>query len=583
MTESAGWATVLQRSALPVAMCFVLLPFAVALAGLVGLEWYPTSDQALMMLQIDAVGSSGTPLTGAWSRWGWDHPGPLLLWLLAPFTWVFGYVGMLVGMVTINAAAACGSLLVARRRGGRPLVIVVGALVVTFCFAQGPERLLDPWNPWAAVLPFLTFALLAWSVADGDLAAAPYLVVTGTFCVQVHLAYALLVTGLSATAGVLAWVAYRGTRASQRRGGGRSVIVATIVGLLLWLPPIVQQLFGDEGNLAAIVNFVRDPTEPAAGWQYAWGVLGTEVGLPGAWLSGGDSGDFDVRTSSALGAVIVLTVMITLGCVAARRGNRDAGCLAIIAATATALAVVSTSRVTGGAFSYVLRWWWVTTAIVWLSIAWSAFRLLPTRQWQTGAVTLAMGVLVTLSVGLSWQASPPAVPEPIASATVAAMSPDVSAALAEEGRVMVTWADRRGWGVAATGLILDLHRRGHDVGVPESYRPFFEADMVVDPNAVDAALVIVGEDDLRTGFVPPTAAVVIATYDPLSLADRDRVEALWDAVARQVSPDSGLLPSDVDGTTGRERLRQAGVSESALTELARLRAAGSAYTAVLTR
>ena len=41
-------------------------------------------------------------------------------------------------------------------------------LAAVLVHALGPGLLLDPWNPWVALLPFLLFALLAWSVACGD-------------------------------------------------------------------------------------------------------------------------------------------------------------------------------------------------------------------------------------------------------------------------------------------------------------------------------------------------------------------------------------------------------------------------------
>ena len=53
-----------------------------AIAVILG-DWRPVGDIALTTLRIDDVGGSNTPLLGAWSRWGWAHPGPLMFWLLA--------------------------------------------------------------------------------------------------------------------------------------------------------------------------------------------------------------------------------------------------------------------------------------------------------------------------------------------------------------------------------------------------------------------------------------------------------------------------------------------------------------------
>ena len=97
-----------------------LAPTIVAALSLLGRHWHPAADLAIQVLQIDDVGGRHTPLTGAHSRYGWDHPGPLLFWLLAPFDWLFGTTGILVGVAVLNAAAIVGALVVARRRGGVP-------------------------------------------------------------------------------------------------------------------------------------------------------------------------------------------------------------------------------------------------------------------------------------------------------------------------------------------------------------------------------------------------------------------------------------------------------------------------------
>jgi hypothetical protein len=150
------------------AFAFVLLPIAVTLAALVGREWYPTSDQALAMLQIGDVGGAGHTVDGRVVAVGLGSPGTTAVLALAPFTWLFGHVGMLVGMVVINGATMTVALVVAGRRGGWPLTTLVSLMLLALCTAQGPGQLLDPWNPRAAVLPFLTFVLLAWALADGD-------------------------------------------------------------------------------------------------------------------------------------------------------------------------------------------------------------------------------------------------------------------------------------------------------------------------------------------------------------------------------------------------------------------------------
>src|SRR5918998_3083802 len=98
-----------RSPSLVIAFAVVLVPMAVAIVEVLGRRWTPAGDVALEMLQVSEVGTAHTPLTGAWSRWGWNHPGPLLFYVLAPFTWLFGNVGALVGVTAINLLACAGA------------------------------------------------------------------------------------------------------------------------------------------------------------------------------------------------------------------------------------------------------------------------------------------------------------------------------------------------------------------------------------------------------------------------------------------------------------------------------------------
>ena len=264
------------------AMVLVLLPIVVTLVGLIGDTWYPTGDRALEVVRMGEVGGAHTPLTGAWSRFDWDHPGPLLFWLVAPFTWVFGPMGALIGVGVANAAALAGSLVVARRRGGREATILVAVVLLALCAGLGNDLLIDVWNPWVAVLPFFTYMLMAWSIADLDLRVLPYMVVVGTFAVQAHVGYAALVVGIGACAGLLAWWSattrgsVTGPVGAQPRVTGmrRTVLISIAVGVGLWLPPIIQQITGDQGNLGELLAYALDPGSRSRGGRRrgaSWG------------------------------------------------------------------------------------------------------------------------------------------------------------------------------------------------------------------------------------------------------------------------------------------------------------------------
>ena len=482
-----------SRAAFGGVVVLTLAPTIAAALSLVGRHWHPASDLAIQVLQIDDVGGGHTPLTGVQSRYGWDHPGPLLPWLLAPFDWLFGTTGILVGVAVLNSAAIVGALVVARRRGGFILTVLVAAALLVLTLANDTDLFVNPWNPWVAVLPFFTYLLLAWSLADGDVVVLPWLVGVGSYVIQAHVGYAPLVLGAGGIAAVMAWRWRPGDD-----GGGRlrrSVGLALGVAAVVWLPPILQQLFGDDGNLAAIVEFFRAPPEPQAGWRLAWGIMGTELGPPGAWLAGDELGLFGVVPSSALPALLLLGVTLLAGVIAVRNGSASAGRLAVLVVAACGIGVVATSRITGLIGTYLVRWWWVLAAAVWLSIVWSVACSLRDRRVRDGLLAVAGLATVALSIVATARAVPAALPDADPSETVGTLAAQLVTELDPDVRYLVDWTDAEGWGAVGTGLFVELEHRGHDVSVVPPRAPMFGEWRTARPEDVDATVLVVGSSD----------------------------------------------------------------------------------------
>ena len=150
--------------------------------------------------------------------------------------------------------------------------------------------------------------------------------------------------------------------------------------------------------------------------------MGTELGPPGAWLAGDELGPFGVVPGSTLPAVGLLILTSCVGVVAARRGAASAGRLAVLIVAMCGLGVVATSRITGIIGTYLVRWWWVLAAAIWLSIVWSVTCLLgaPGRgaccSASRAVATVAMSAVATV------RAVPAALPDASHSTAVGALA-----------------------------------------------------------------------------------------------------------------------------------------------------------------
>src|SRR3954465_7226395 len=82
----------------------------------------------------------------------------------------------------------------------------------------------------------------------------------------------------------LAVIVHAGPSADAPRDAFRSMVVAGGKGALLWLPPLVEQLTHDPGNVTAALDALGSPAEPAVGLGHAIAGVRTELGVPASWL-----------------------------------------------------------------------------------------------------------------------------------------------------------------------------------------------------------------------------------------------------------------------------------------------------------
>lgn len=353
-------------------------------------DWQAVGDFGTIRLRTLDVGGSHTPLVGAYSRWGWNHPGPMLFYLLAGplrLTGGDGH-GLLLGALLINTAAIAATLVVAARAGRSTLALV--ALVMSLLLVGlDPGGLLDPWNPFVLIVPLFAAAVAAWRAALGDRVAAVVLVVTGSFAVQSHVGVAPAVAALLGvgSAGIL-WRAIKGP---ERPAARRTLLIAGVVGLVCWLPPIIQQLTGSPGNLGEIVRFALGGTEPVNGFASGAKVLGQALSLPPIWVTG------DLSTASGSHPIpfALVALAVALGWARHRRWTSET----VLCATALVLiaaAFVAASRVTGVPFPYLFRWLWVVGAFAWLAIGAVVLAELRRRSWAGVATTVMAGLTVAV-------------------------------------------------------------------------------------------------------------------------------------------------------------------------------------------
>src|SRR5215210_7705445 len=136
------WTPRVERLGATALVAVALLPLAVAAVRILAAvgDAHPTmGDTALLELGVRRLGSEPL-LLGAYSRFGWLHPGPAPFVALAPAYWSTGghALGLNLGALVLNAGCIIGVAVLAWRRGGAPLLAWALVLLALLLRLLGP-------------------------------------------------------------------------------------------------------------------------------------------------------------------------------------------------------------------------------------------------------------------------------------------------------------------------------------------------------------------------------------------------------------------------------------------------------------
>ncbi len=518
------------------------LPIVIAAIAVRTPRWYPQVDLAQIEMRVRDVFTTHPPTIGLGGRiYGINntqgaHPGPLSFYLLAPVYRLFGATpwAMQVSDAVLNVLALVGTLWATSRRWGLRGVLLIAAALAVLVHLYGTQLLVYPWNPFMPVLFWILFLVCVWGVLCGDLPLLPVAVVTGTLCAQTHIPYVGLVGGLVLVLVVSLVRRYRrskdddAARRRLRRWAGGSALL----GAVLWSPVLIQQLGGNPGNLSIIWDGVIHKHDPAIGYGEGWGLLLRRLDITQLLGSGGAG-------SPWVGAGL-LAVWAVAAVMAARRRERDLTALHLVIGVAIALGVVNAANIMGIPWYYLSLWGYGTAALAVVAAIATAARVVGANlaarddadRWRrlswvpTAALVAAIAVplLPVLrdapSTEFHDQEAFSAEFAEVVHPTVDAIE-DGTVPGGPDGTFLVSWSDPVSLGGPGFSLVLELERRGYDVGASEDYRLSVRDHRVVAADEADAEIhVAFGVGAVDVARTHPGARE-LAFVDPRSDAERE--------------------------------------------------------------
>lgn len=515
------------------------VPLIVALVSVSREKWYPTGDMAQAELHVAGF-FRHPPLVGAAGRIGspfvpygqGSHPGPALWVALLPLYLLTGRssFGIELGMTLLQLTFIVSAVLIARRLFGAIGGLVVASLASVLVHSLGPAPFIEPWNPWGALFAFFCFVALCWGVMCGHHRWLPAAAFAGFFAVQCHVGYGLLVgAALVAMVGFVVWQ-WRDADDDEadRPGAGRSAIlrsgvITVAVTVAMWLPPLIDQLRREPGNLRILWDHFTASTNPDGsprafvGLTSALKAFAGEFAVPGPWIRGPfrEPAESPNLLTFAVAVVIVATIVIAL---LRRRALPQRDLLIKLYALLggmTVVGIVSMSRIIGEFFDYVIRWWWIIIAWVFVACALTLAKVFRERWVVVGTVMLALvmsGLATARAVGEQN-------PGPRNSHLVGGVVPQITDHLDHDAHYLIRWLDPATLGGVPFGVLLELEKQGFHVGVDSISSAGALPHRVLPESSADAVLWVMLGDPNITLLRARSDAVELGYFDERSTAE----------------------------------------------------------------
>lgn len=392
-----------RRASGPVVALLLGIPILVSVVTVVGKRYVPIGDEASMLFRTEQVGTGETPLVGVYSTRGWAHPGPILYYLLAVPYHLWGHgPALFVAAGVINLASLFLLCYLAWRRRRWLGLAVYGGITAMLLHGLRPDILIQIWNPYVPLLLYLAFLLSLWSVAERDYAVLPVAAALASVIVQMHVAYLPLV--VAGSVGVALWLRLtRSADATAPRLRSAYGWVTVAVVAVLWLPPLLDVMFGGQ-NLLHVLKYFVTGHAVTVGPSTGLGLLSGHVSLTGPWTGGHERVIFaDVQPETLWPLAVLIALLVVLAAALYRRQRRAAG-LPLLALAELAAAGAAAGKIEEPVLSYMVVWMLPLAAFCWGAVAVSAMDLVRSHRWSSRsrvpaaviAGTLVLAVIETI-------------------------------------------------------------------------------------------------------------------------------------------------------------------------------------------
>jgi hypothetical protein len=180
----------------------------------------------------------------------------------------------------------------------------------------------------------------------------------------------------------------------------RALLTALAVLLVVWAPPLAEQLTREPGNAREIVRYFRTSPEPGHSLADGWRLVAAQFTVTADWLGGAAPATTVEPASLRSSPVPILLAAFVLALWLAWRRREPLFDLAVVLALSIGLGIFSLARTLGPLYDYRLRWIWVIAALATACAVTVALRALPLGRAPTARGRTVLSALAVAGVGV---------------------------------------------------------------------------------------------------------------------------------------------------------------------------------------
>ncbi|TFH42704.1 MAG: hypothetical protein E4G96_02870 [Chrysiogenales bacterium] len=249
-------------------------------------------DEGAMGLQILRAGEF-RELYGIYSRWNWNHPGPVYFYyyaladLLVPIGGDYGR--FIFAQLILNCFIAIWILRVVRRmfpdRSYAPALFAM--TVIAALRPLGGVVLFSIWPPYSIVIPMLLFFISISAFAAGDAKSFAPLAFSATICFQHQISTAVTLAVMFCAAMCVHLYFVRKGEALYSSGDRSSIVCWCALVCVAFVPMVVDLFtFGMKSNLVKLAKFMLSKGatvgSPVIAFKFVSSFVGDTLGVAGA-------------------------------------------------------------------------------------------------------------------------------------------------------------------------------------------------------------------------------------------------------------------------------------------------------------